>query len=67
MDKDPNVPGGEDAEIIERLSFERCEQLLSGTARGIIHESTVGVLKEKGIPIHVKSFWNPESPGTLIS
>ncbi|MEI8174861.1 MAG: hypothetical protein WCG28_02830 [bacterium] len=67
MDKDPNVPGGEDAKLIENLTYKRCEELLHGTAKGIIFPEAVNLLKSAKIPLRIKSFENPGLPGTLIS
>jgi len=67
MDKDPYVPGGEDAKPIGDLSYKRCRELLHGTARGVIHPETINLLESARIPLRVLSFENPELPGTLIS
>jgi aspartate kinase len=67
MDKDPNVAGGEDAKLINNLSYERCEQLLHGTAKKILHERTIEVLKRNRVPALVTGINNLDIIGTTIS
>jgi len=67
MDKDPNVPGGENARIFRKLDYERAESILEGTAKRIIFTETVSLLKRKRIPIIVVPFSNPKKIGTIIS
>ena len=67
MDKDPNVAGGEDAKLIKSLTYERCEQLLQGTAKKILHEKTIEVLKRNRIPALVTGIADLNIIGTNIS
>jgi len=56
----------EDYELIPELSYkESVEQAFYGAK--ILHPKTIKPLQNKKIPIHVRSFYNPETPGTCIS
>jgi aspartate kinase len=56
----------ENHELIPELSYkESVEQAFYGAK--ILHPKTIKPLQNKKIPIHVRSFYNPETPGTCIS
>ena len=55
-----------DAKIISKLSYkEAIEMTYFGAS--VIHPKTIKPLENKGIKLRVKSFLNPEKPGTIIS
>lgn len=61
---DPRLFGN--VSLIERLSYlEAIEMTYYGAQ--VIHPKTIKPLQNKNIPLRVKSFIDPESPGTLIS
>ena len=50
---------------LEKISYlDAIELAYYGT--GVIHPKTIQPLKNKGIPLYVKSFLHPEDPGTII-
>lgn len=52
--------------LVERLSYkEAIEMTYYGAS--IIHPKTIKPLQNKSIPLHVRSFINPEGPGTQIT
>ncbi|MFT7121949.1 MAG: aspartate kinase [Neolewinella sp.] len=52
--------------LVERLSYkEAIEMTYYGAS--IIHPKTIKPLQNKGIPLHVRSFINPDGVGTVIS
>lgn len=52
--------------LVERLSYrEAIEMTYYGAS--IIHPKTIKPLQNKSIPLHVRSFLNPEGPGTEIT
>ena len=53
-------------EKIDRLSFREAIEMCYFGAK-VIHPKTIKPLQNKGIPLHVKSFINPNDEGTLIS
>lgn len=50
---------------IEELPFDEAIELAFYGA-SIIHPKTIQPLKKRGIPLHIKSFVDPEAPGTTI-
>lgn len=50
---------------LDRISFKEAIELAYYGA-SVIHPKTIKPLQNKGIPLHIKSFVNPELPGTLI-
>jgi aspartate kinase len=63
MNADPKrVPG---ALVFEALPFKEAAEMTYYGA-SIIHPKTIKPLANKGIPLHVKSFVDPEQPGTVI-
>jgi len=64
LDGDPRL--FKNAKLIEHLSFYDAIELAFFGAQ-IIHPKTIQPLKNKKIPLHVKSFKNPENKGTLVS
>jgi aspartate kinase len=51
---------------LEKISYlDAIELAYYGTS--VIHPKTIQPLKNKGIPLYVKSFLHPEDPGTIIS
>lgn len=63
MSADPKI--NPDAELITSLSYAELEQMTLAGAK-IIHPKTVAPLREKNIPLRVKSFLNPEREGSVI-
>lgn len=54
-----------EAQKYDRLPYkEAAEMSYYGTS--VIHPKTIKPLAQKGIPLYVKSFKNPQAPGTLI-
>jgi aspartate kinase len=54
-----------EVELLEKISYqEAIEQTYYGAK--VIHPKTIKPLQNKKIPLYVKSFETPESPGTLI-
>src|SRR5690606_25473933 len=61
---DPRLFGN--VSLIDRLSYlEAIEMTYYGAQ--VIHPKTIKPLQNKNIPLKVKSFIDPESPGTLVS
>lgn len=55
----------EDAQLINELSFQEAIELAYFGAK-VIHPKTIQPLKEKKIPLYVKSFIDPNNNGTVI-
>jgi aspartate kinase len=55
----------EDAKLLNQLSFAEAIELAYFGAK-VIHPKTIQPLKEKNIPLRVKSFLNPQNDGTVI-
>ncbi len=51
---------------IDRLSYKEAIEMTYYGAK-VIHPKTIKPLQNKNIPLHVKSFLNPDAPGTVIS
>lgn len=56
----------ENVSLIDRLSYLEAIEMTYYGAK-VIHPKTIKPLQNKNIPLKVKSFENPEAPGTLIS
>lgn len=56
----------EDAVLIEQLPYSEAIELAYYGAK-VVHPKTIQPLKEKNIPLYIKSFLNPQHKGTLIS
>jgi len=54
-----------DAEIMEEISYKEAVEMTFSGAK-VIHPKTIKPLHNKNIPLHVKSFLNPDSPGTVV-
>ena len=54
-----------DAQLLHQLSFAEAIELAYFGAK-VIHPKTIQPLKEKNIPLRVKSFLNPQNEGTVI-
>lgn len=52
--------------LLERLSYKEAIEMTYYGAK-VIHPKTIKPLQNKNIPMYVKSFVNPEDPGTMIS
>ena len=52
--------------MINRLSYKEAIEMTYYGAK-VIHPKTIKPLQNKNIPMYVRSFENPEEPGTLIS
>lgn len=50
---------------IERISFRETIELAFYGAK-ILHPKTIKPLQNKNIPLHIKSFYHPETSGTII-
>jgi len=55
----------EDAQLINELSFQEAIELAYFGAK-VIHPKTIQPLKDKKIPLYVKSFIDPNNNGTVI-
>jgi aspartate kinase len=56
----------QDAQFISELSFDEVIEMAYYGAQ-VIHPKTIKPLQNKGIPLHVKCFFDPSLPGTVIS
>lgn len=63
MNADPKLY--DDVKIIPLLSYKEAIEL-SYCGASVIHPKTVKPLKNKRIPLHVKSFIHPDEPGSVI-
>lgn len=63
MNADPRF--FDDAQLLNKISYEEAIELAYYGA-SVIHPKTMQPLRQKGIPFYVKSFLNPENPGTEI-
>lgn len=64
MSDDPKT--NPDARSFKKLTYKEAHQLLQKGVK-IIHPKTIQPLKEKNIPLQVRSFLKPECRGTIIS
>ena len=64
MNADPKL--FEDAQLIGALSYTEVIEMAYYGAQ-VIHPKTIKPLQNKGIPLHVRCFFNPSLPGTIIS
>jgi aspartate kinase len=55
-----------DAQLLEHISYTEAIELAFYGA-SVIHPKTLQPLQQKEIPLHVKSFLNPEAKGTLVN
>jgi aspartate kinase len=55
-----------DAQYISELNYNEVIEMAYYGAQ-VIHPKTIKPLQNKGIPLFVKSFLNPEAPGTVIN
>ena len=55
-----------DAQLLEHISYTEAIELAFYGA-SVIHPKTLQPLQQKEIPLHVKSFLNPEASGTLVN
>lgn len=55
-----------DTVLLEKLTYQDAIELAYYGAT-VIHPKTIKPLQNKGIPLHVRSFLQPEVPGTAIS
>ncbi|WP_127846523.1 aspartate kinase [Psychroflexus aestuariivivens] len=63
LNGDPNV--FENTTLLEQISYEEAIELAFYGA-SVIHPKTLQPLQQKEIPLFVKSFYNPENPGTKV-
>lgn len=63
LNGDPNV--FEDTVLLHKISYEEAIELAFYGA-SVIHPKTLQPLQQKEIPLFVKSFSNPENPGTAV-
>ncbi|MFM6964756.1 MAG: aspartate kinase [Sphingomonadales bacterium] len=56
----------EQTQLLEAISFKEAIEL-SYYGASVIHPKTVQPLQQKNIPLYVRSFLDPEAPGTTIS
>lgn len=64
LNGDPKVFS--DTQLIEEISYREAIELAYYGA-SVIHPKTIQPLREKNIPLRVKSFLNPENQGTVIT
>lgn len=55
----------ENAQLLNKISYREAIELAFYGA-SVIHPKTLQPLQRKEIPLHVKSFLNPEKPGTVV-
>jgi aspartate kinase len=55
----------DDALKLEEMSYREAVEMTFSGAK-VIHPKTIKPLHNKNIPLHVKSFFNPNEPGTVI-
>lgn len=63
LNGDPRV--FENTQLLEQISYEEAIELAFYGA-SVIHPKTLQPLQKKEIPLYVKSFFNPEKPGTIV-
>lgn len=63
LNGDPNV--FENTTLLNQISYEEAIELAFFGA-SVIHPKTLQPLKQKEIPLYVKSFYDPKSPGTCV-
>ena len=56
-----------DAKFYSKRNHEQAKALVLGSGAKIIHPEAIDLLKAKNIPIQIKSFKDPNLPGSLIS
>ncbi len=56
----------ENAQLLNKISYKEAIELAFYGA-SVIHPKTLQPLQQKEIPLYVKSFLNPEEPGTTVS
>jgi aspartate kinase len=66
MENNPKISGNKNAKKIDFLTYSQLDGLLQDVARGLVHPKTLKEVKEKGIPLQIRPFWEIDSPGTLI-
>jgi len=64
LNGDPRV--FENTQLLNQISYEEAIELAFYGA-SVIHPKTLQPLQQKEIPLYVKSFINPENPGTAVS
>ncbi len=64
MTEDPNI--SDQAQLLPRLSYAEAVEMTYYGAK-VIHPRTLKPLKDKEIPLYVRSFLDPQSEGTLVS
>lgn len=63
LNGDPRV--FDNTQLLEHISYEEAIELAFYGA-SVIHPKTLQPLQKKEIPLYVKSFFNPEKPGTSV-
>jgi aspartate kinase len=63
LNGDPNV--FQNTQLLNQISYEEAIELAFFGA-SVIHPKTLQPLKQKEIPLYVKSFYDPNSPGTRV-
>lgn len=63
LNGDPKV--FENSQLLRQISYEEAIELAYYGA-SVIHPKTIQPLRQKGIPLRVRSFLEPEAPGTRI-
>jgi len=64
LNGDPNV--FQNTKLLNQISYEEAIELAFYGA-SVIHPKTLQPLKQKEIPLYVKSFYDPKAPGTCVS
>ncbi|WP_454245461.1 aspartate kinase [Psychroflexus sp. MBR-150] len=64
LNGDPNIFNN--TQLLNQISYEEAIELAFYGA-SVIHPKTLQPLQQKEIPLFVKSFYNPKSPGTCVS
>jgi bifunctional aspartokinase / homoserine dehydrogenase 1 len=64
MSADPRIV--RDAFLLRSLSYDELLELSHWGAR-VVHAPTVGPLRDRDVPLHIRNSLNPDDPGTLVS
>lgn len=54
-----------DAHLLLEVGYDEAQELASAGAR-VLHPRCIAPLRERGVPLHVRSAGDPEHPGTVI-
>lgn len=64
MSADPRIV--RDAFLLRSLSYDELLELSHWGAR-VVHAPTIGPLRDRNVPLHIRNSLDPDDPGTLVS